>query len=165
MANVAARAAAKTVDRLTSPGGLNDNIAAVAELEQTPLSELAVHQIIPLHVAPEVIEQAFAVHYPAVHVYVERVSNLLREKFRTFSGKAHVVIETRVTQDRLEGIERRLQLYVDAVTRVLDQRRGDWGDGMFYTGGYEVELGPVKHGGRNFIQSAKVTYEIETSLE
>ena len=45
-----------------------------------------------------------------------------------------MAIEVRVSQDRLEGIEEQLQMYVDAVTQVLDQNRGDWGEGMFYAG-------------------------------
>jgi hypothetical protein len=34
---------------------------------------------------------------------------------------------------------------------------------MYYSGGYEVTLGAVKHGGRNFIQAAKITFEIGVS--
>lgn len=34
---------------------------------------------------------------------------------------------------------------------------------MFYAGGYKVEFGPVKRGGRNFIQAAKITFELDVS--
>jgi hypothetical protein len=34
---------------------------------------------------------------------------------------------------------------------------------MFYSGGYEVVFGPVKRGGRNFLQAAKITFEIGVS--
>jgi hypothetical protein len=34
---------------------------------------------------------------------------------------------------------------------------------MFYGGAYDVAFGPVKRGGRNFIQVAKVTLEIGVS--
>ncbi len=44
---------------------------------------------------------------------------------------------------------------MDAVTRVLDQNRGSWGEGAFFSGKYEVAIDPVKHGGRNFLQVAK----------
>jgi hypothetical protein len=56
-----------------------------------------------------------------------------------------------------------LQLYVDAVTRVLDRSRGDWSEGMYYTGGYEVTFGAVKRGGKNFVQTAKVAFEVGVS--
>ena len=60
------------------------------------------------------------------------------EKFRTFSGKVRTVAEIRVSQDRIEGLEDQLRLYVDAVTQILDSNRGSWGLGAFYTGGYEA---------------------------
>ena len=103
------------------------------------------------------------VKYPAVYIYCDKIANLLTEKFRSFSGKAHMVVEVRLSQDRIEGLEKGLQLYVDAITQVLEQNQGDWGQGMFYTGGYEVAFGPVKHGGRNFIQIAKITFEVGAS--
>ena len=48
--------------------------------------------------------------------------------------------------------------------QVLDFSRGDWGDGMYYAGGYQVTFGSVKHGGKNFVQSAKVIFEIGVSI-
>jgi hypothetical protein len=52
---------------------------------------------------------------------------------------------------------------VDAVTQVLDANRGSWGEGAFYAGGYEVSFDPIRHGGKNFIQSAKVSFEVDLS--
>jgi hypothetical protein len=57
-----------------------------------------------------------------------------------------------------------LELYTDAATKVLDTNRGDWGDGMFYSGGYEVAFVATKRGGRNFLQVAKITLEIGVSI-
>ena len=112
-------------------------------------------QILAQNVSIELAERSTDVKYPAVSVYCEKIVNQLKEKFRNFSGKAVMTIEVRVSQDRLEGIEDQLQMYLDAVTQVLDQNRGDWGEGMYYAGGYEAALGPVKHGGKNFIQVGK----------
>jgi hypothetical protein len=56
-----------------------------------------------------------------------------------------------------------LQLYVDAVTQVLDSNRGTWGQGMFFTGGYAVNFDAVQHGGSNFVQVAKVSFEVDLS--
>ena len=74
-----------------------------------------------------------------------------------------MVIEARVSQDRLEDIGPNTQMYVDAITAVLDCNRGDWGDGVYYGGGYEVAFGGVKQGGRNFLQIAKVSIVLEIS--
>ena len=57
------------------------------------------------------------------------------------------------------------QLYTDAISQTLNQNRGDWGHGLFYAGGYEVSFGPVKHGGRNFIKSAKISLDLDASVD
>ena len=165
MANVAKRVPARFGELLRSPGGLNDNIAAVAEVENVILAEIGAGEIVEANVAAEIREKSVTTHYPAVHLYCERVANTLKEKFRTFSGIAAVVAEVRVSRDRLDGIEQDVQMYVDAVTRVLDQRRGDWGGGMFYTGGYEVDFGAVKRGGKNFLQTAAIQFDVHVSVD
>jgi hypothetical protein len=91
--------------------------------------------------------------------------NLLREKFRTFSGTAEMVIEFRTSQDQLDDMQPNLQSYVDAVTEVLDSNRGDWGDGVFFAGAYEVAFGGVKHGGRNFLQIGKISFVVQISTD
>jgi hypothetical protein len=63
----------------------------------------------------------------------------------------------------LEGLQDGLETYTDAVRQVLETSRGDWGDGMFYSGEYQASFGPVKHGGKNFIQTAKITFEVGVS--
>ncbi|MGH9659562.1 MAG: hypothetical protein ACRD96_13525, partial [Bryobacteraceae bacterium] len=139
-------------------------LAAVMELEKITVPEIATKQLVIANVAPDIVERALAAKYPVVHIYTQSVSNTLREKFRTFSGQAHMAVEVRASQDRLEGLEVALQIYTDAVTRVLDANRGDWSDGVFYAGGYEVEFGAVKHGGKNFLQIAKVLFQMEVSI-
>ena len=62
-----------------------------------------------------------------------------------------------------EGLQDKLELYVDGTMRMLNASRGDWGDGMFYGGEYAVAFGPVKQGGKNFMQTAKITFEIGVS--
>jgi hypothetical protein len=111
----------------------------------------------------EIFERSRVVKYPLIQVYSDRVRNLLTEKFRTFSGKVRTVAEIRVSQDRIGGLEDQLRLYVDAVTQILDSNRGSWGQGAFYTGGYEATFDPVKQGGKNFLQVAKVVFEVDLS--
>jgi hypothetical protein len=119
--------------------------------------------VVTQNMAVEIWERASVVKYPLVQIYSDRVRNLLTEKFRTFSGKIRTVAEIRVSQDRIEGLEDQLRLYAVAVTQILDSNRGSWGQGAFYTGGYEIAFDPVKQGGRNFLQVAKVTFEVDMS--
>jgi hypothetical protein len=164
MASTASIATRKVVEFLTAPeAGIGPLVAQLAEDSGVALAAIPAAHIVAQNVAFELSEKSQAVKYPVVHVYADRVKNLLTEKFRKFSGKIRVVAEIRVSQDRIEGIEEQLRLYVDAVTGVLDANRGSWGEGVFYTGGYEATLDAVRSGGRNFLQIAKVTFEVDLS--
>ena len=163
MAQIASIGTQKVMDILAGPEGLAPTLAAIAiELGLEPATIPAAN-VTAQNVIAEVLEKSAGASYPAIQVYCERVTNLLREKFRTFSGKARMAVEARVSQDRVEGMDAHLQVYVDSITALLDGNRGDWGQGMFYTGGYDVSYSGVRHGGRNFLQTAKVSFEIEIS--
>jgi len=149
---------------LTAPAtGVSSAITSAAADSGVTLSPIPAAYIVAQNMAIDIFERAAVVKYPVIQVYSDRVRNLLTEKFRTFSGKVRTVAQISVSQDRIEGIETQTRLYVDAVTQVLDANRGSWGQGAFYTGGYEVSFDPVKQGGRNFLQVAKVTFEVDMS--
>ena len=155
----------KMVEFLTATDtGLGPAVAGIAQVTGVELAPIPPAQVMNQNVSVELSERAQVVKYPAVYVYTDRVRNLLREKLRTFSGKVRTVAEVRVSQDRIEGVEEQLRLYAEAVTQVLDVNRGSWGEGAFFTGGYEVSIDPVRHGGRNFLQIAKVEFEVDLSL-
>jgi hypothetical protein len=164
MAKAGSVATRRTVEFLTAAdAGLNSAIAQIAMESGVDLAGIPMGHVMNQNVSFELSERAQVVKYPAVYVYADRVRNLLIEKFRTFSGKVRTVAELRVSQDRIEGVEEQLRLYVEAVTQVLDTNRGSWGEGAFFTGGYEVRIEPVRHGGRNFLQIAKVEFEVDIS--
>jgi hypothetical protein len=150
----------KVLHRITGPNGVNAGLGALTLAEREFAGLVEPSQVRAQNVAAEMAERALGMKYPAVNVYCEKIVNDLREKFHRFSGRVQMTIELRQSQDRLEGIQNRLELYVDATMQMLNGSRGDWGDGMFFGGGYEVAFGPVKQGGKNFMQMAKVTFEI-----
>ena len=164
MAQVGSIVASKAAGMLRIDSGLAFSVADIAQKAGMEAASISAGQIVAENVAFEMVERSTGAKYPAWHVYCERVVNEMREKFRTFSGKAYLAIEVRVSQDRLDGLERQLQLCVDAATQVLDSNRGDWGNGMFYTGGYEIQFGPAKHGGKNFLKAAKVIFAVDVSI-
>jgi hypothetical protein len=143
--------------------GVSNSVATLAADSGIPLAPIPSAYIVAQNMAIDIFEKSSVVKYPLVQVYSDRVRNVLTEKFRTFSGKIRTVAEIRVSQDRIEGLEDQLRLYADAVTQVLDSNRGSWGQGAFYTGGYEITFDPVKQGGKNFLQVAKVTFEVDMS--
>jgi hypothetical protein len=164
MAITASVAAQKMVELLTAgERGVNSAVGKLASDTGITLAPVPPAHVVNQNVPVGLAEKAKAVKYPAMYVYTDRVRNLLTEKFRAFSGKVRTVTEVRVSQDRIEGLGDQLRLYVDAVTQVLDANRGSWGQGAFYTGGYEVTFDPVQHGGQNFLQIAKVSIEVDFS--
>lgn len=163
MAWVGSTVTAQALQLLSGPQGLNACLSTLAQAANMNLPPVPPNQLLAQNVSADLAERSSDVKYPTISVYCEKIVNQLKEKFRAFSGKAVMAIEVRVSQDKLGGLEDLLQAHIDAVTQVLDQSRGDWGEGMYYTGGYEAALGPVKHGGRNFIQTAKVTFEVGVS--
>lgn len=163
MVQVAGWSTQKVMGVLAADDGLPAAVEAMVEQQGITLASIGPQQIIGQNVAADISEQSTPAKYPLVFVYCNKVVNQLREKFRTFSGDAEMVVEARVSQDRLDQIETNLQAYVDAITQVLDNSRGDWGDGVFFDGGYEVTFSAVKHGGRNFLQVAKISFALEIS--
>jgi hypothetical protein len=151
------------VDKLRSTqDGVNLRIGAI-EQSGAHLNVSGVRSISATNASAETIEKAGHAQYPALLVYCDKLTNSLKEKFRQFSGKAHLVVEVRHSQDRLDSIETNMETIVDAVCALLDDARGDWGNGAFYSGGYEVGYEPVSRGGKNFLQRAKVGFEIQVS--
>lgn len=165
MANIARITSTFVEGMLRSETGLPQSVAALSVESSFVVPDPNALSIVTRNVAPELTEKSAGSRYPVFHIYCDRITNSLREKFRKFSGGADMAIEIRVSHDHLEEVERQLNLYIDAVTDVLDRNRGDWGSGMFYTGGYEVSLAPMKTGGRHFLQSAKIKFNVLISSD
>ena len=164
MAQAASIAVGKVLEIFTAPGtGLAAAVAEIAVNAGVELTAISTESVIRQNAPVALMEKSAAVKYPVALVYADRVQNLLTEKFRRFSGTVRTVAEVRASQDRIEGLEEKVRLYVDAVTQVLDANRGAWGQGMFFTGGYEVKFEPVQHGGKNVLQVAKVIFEVDLS--
>jgi hypothetical protein len=163
MPAIGAAATQKVVGMLAGATGLPFTVANLAQQENVDLAPIEAEQIAAENIAFEMAEKTAGVTYPAVYVYCEKLNNTLREKFRTFSGTAGMAVEIRVSHERLERLARDVQLYAAAAAEVLDSQRGDWGNGMFYAGGYEVAIGPVKRGGKNFLQTAKISFDVDAS--
>ena len=162
MATIGSTATAKVIARITA-GGTAASEGMAAEVVGAGGAEAAA-QVLTQNVAADLAEKSAAIRYPVAQVYCEKIVNSLAEKFRTFSGTVQMAIELRQSSDRLEGLQSALEAVADAITRILSASRGDWGGGMYYAGAYQVAFGPAKHGGKNFIQAAKVTFEIGVSI-
>jgi hypothetical protein len=155
MAGLSGMLTSTVISMLTSTAdGVNVRVEAIENADST-IQTIGIRTIIAQNASVDISEKTGHAHYPAVLVYCDKVSNTLREKFRQFSGKAHMVVEVRHSQDQAA--------YVDAVCALLDDSRGDWGGGAIYGGGYEVSYEAVGRGGKNFLQRAKVGFDVEVS--
>ena len=93
------------VSLLTSTsGGVNVRVGAIEQGDDS-IQAPGIRTIVALNVSVDISEKTGHAQYPALLVYCDKVSNTLKEKFRTFSGKAHVVVEVRHSQDTLDRIE------------------------------------------------------------
>ena len=164
MRGIGSQAAATVVQLLSSTSGVSAYLGNQEDGGGASGTAPAGVRIRAQNVAADLAEAGEIVRYPTIQVYCEKLVNSLTEKFRTFSGTAQMAAEVRHSQDRLQGLQEGLETYTDALMQVLDGNRGDWGSGMFYAGGYQVAYGAVKHGGKNYIQVAKVTFEIGVSI-
>ena len=63
----------------------------------------------------------------------------------------------------LQETDQWIHFYVEAMTDILRQNIGDWGDGIFFSGAYEVQFQPPKVGGFGWVESAKVTCNLNVS--
>jgi hypothetical protein len=165
MARIGSMAVQALAGYLRGSDGLPDRIAKLTAASQFEIGPITAVDILERQVAADIAEKTSGVRYPAVHIYCPRIVNDLREKFRTFSGTADLTVEMRVSHEHMDDLQAMLQTFVEAVTDILDKKRGRWVPGVFYTGGYTVQFGPIKRGGRNFLQAAKVELTINISME
>ncbi len=164
MSQVATQSASALVDLLRSDVGvakrLFDRLSGDPNLtRQYP--EPVVHAA---HLTGEHWEKNQPVRYPQLVVYCERIRNLQTEKFRRFSGVVDLAIEVRNSSDHVVGLEQSTLLYVEAVTDVIEDCRGEWGQCIYSSGQYEVKFEAVKPGGKRFLQVARITVPVQVNL-
>src|ERR1043166_5161515 len=96
MAQAGSVATRKLIELLTAPDtGVGPAVANLASQWGVSLAPISPEHIINQNVAIALAERSQAVKYPVMHVYADRVRNLLTEKFRTFSGKVRTLVEIR----------------------------------------------------------------------
>lgn len=162
MASIGNAVTASVLGVLTAPGAMDLMVNELARA-QGARGEIAPQSIAVLNSGPELVERTAHARYPSLQIYCDKLTNSLKEKFRVFSGTAHVTVEVRYSQDRLEGMDGGLQAFTDAVCQLLDLARGDWQQGAYYAGGYDVTFATVKAAGQGFLQIAKIGFEVEVS--
>jgi len=152
----ARKVAAQLVATLQASDGVVQSLAAQGVPPEEAQWVTAQDAIETRQASPDLSEKQARVRYPPLSVYCEKIENRLTEKFRRFSGIVRMVIEVRVGGSHLDSLLDHLQDQTDAVLDTLERKRGDWGNGLFWSGAYEVTFSAAKHGGPNYLQTAKI---------
>jgi hypothetical protein len=160
MANLCLAALETLRGHLLTPGGLNDRLAAISERDSIGFPTLDGRHVAIRHLPPDLTDANTASVYPAVFIYCERLENRQEAKFSDFSGRLFLAADLRVTAEKpgqLDGMAARL---TEAFTATLGLHRGRWTENLAFDGRYEVRFEAARLGGKNFLQTAKVTIEL-----
>jgi hypothetical protein len=156
-------AAQKTAALLRNSSGIEDQIRSMAGSSGIEIPLITADQVF-VSSAPAgmaVLQQDLG--YPRVAVFSTKVKNTQMEKFRTLSGTVTVTAEIAATANLLSDVDTWIHYYVEAITNILRGNRGDWDDGVFYSGAYEVDVQTPKTGASGFLQLARINFEVGIS--
>jgi hypothetical protein len=156
-------AAQKVANLLIQGNALQTQVNTIAALANQNIPTIDASRIVISSVSPDLGDKDVQLPYPRVCLYSNVVKNAQTEKFRSFSGAVGVVAETWASANLVTQTDLWIHYYVEAITGVLRDNIGDWGDGMFFSGRYDVKFQQPMPGGLGFVESAAIACSIEVS--
>lgn len=158
-------AAQKLFMKLTVEDALSQRISDVSATLDNYLPIISSDQVVLSSAPADMADRNLQSTYPRVCIYSNGLKNNQLEKFRAFSGEIGLVVEIWTSSDLADQVDQWIHFYVEAVAEILQSNIGDWGDGMFYPGSYDVQFYAPKSGGLGFVEAAKLTLNVHASLE
>jgi hypothetical protein len=155
--------AQKFANLLASNNALPQQITATAQSCNLTIPLITAGQIVLTAASPDIGDMDVQLTYPRVCLYSTGLKNNQTEKFRTLSGSASVVAEVWASAPLVADVDQWIHFYVDGVTSILRQNLGDWSDGVFFAGLYDIQFQAPKSGGFGFVESAKITVNFQVS--
>ncbi len=152
--------AQKLSDLLTNENALQQQIAAIAASANLTVAPIGPTQVVLSSASPDIGDKNIQLTYPRVCLYSSGLRNSHLEKFRSLSGTVSVIAEIWASGNLVSDADAWIHYYVEALTDILRQNIGDWGDGVFFSGVYDVQFQSPKAGGVGFVQSAKVSCDL-----
>jgi|GEM_PF-1441720 len=156
-------ASQKVSDLLTTGSALQLQISAIAVSCNVDVPPIASAQIVLSSAGPAIDDMNTQLIYPRICLYSGGLKNTQIEKFRSLSGTVSVIAEIWASANLVTDSDRWIHFYVEAMTDILRRNIGDWGDGFFFSGAYEVQFQPPKSGGLGFSQPATVVCNLNVS--
>ena len=153
----------KLSDLLTVGNALQQQISIVSSSTNVSVPIITASQIVLSSTVPAMGDEDLQLTYPRICLYTAGVKNTQVEKFRSLSGTVSVVAEVWASGDLLSQTDQWIHYYVEAMTNILRQNIGDWGDGLFFSGEYDVQLQGPRVGGLGYVELATVTCVLNVS--
>lgn len=157
-------AAKKLSGLLTNANALQQAVSDLASACSVNVPPITSAQVLLSSATADVADMDLQLTYPRICVYSSALKNAQTEKFRSFSGSAIIAAEVFASGNLVSDTDQWIHFYVEGMTQILRQSIGDWGNGMFFSGVYEIQLQAPKAGGFGYVQSAKVTCSVNVSL-
>jgi hypothetical protein len=142
---------------LTEANAVSERLSALATASTLSIPPLPAMQISLSSASIELSDKNLQATYPRVHIYGSAVRNTQYEKFCQFSGTATVTAEIWASAELVQQVDEWLHYYVEAVVQLLGENIGDWKDGVFFGGQYDIQLTSPRAGGVGFVSSASVS--------
>ena len=153
----------KLHDLLTDGDSLQQRLNALAASCSLNMPPLTSAQVSLTSASAQIGDRDIQFAYPRICLYTLIAKNTQAEKFRTFSGSVSVIAEVWASSALVGDVDRWIHFYSGALTDILGQNLGDWQDGVFFGGSYDVQFQPPTVGGFGYVQSAKVICNFNVS--
>lgn len=143
---------------------LAQQIQTLALAANITVPSITPDQIVLSSASPDIGDKDVQLTYPRICLYSSGVKNTQTEKFRSVSGTLAVSADIWASSNLVTDSDTWIHYYVEAVTSLLTANKGDWGNGLFFPGVYDVQFQPPKSGGIGFVQVARVTFQLTVSV-
>ncbi len=148
---------------LTMGNALQQQISTIAASSDISVPLITAAQVVLSSTVPAMGDKDLQLTYPRICLYTVSVKNAQVEKFRSLSGTVSVAAEIWASGDLVSQTDQWIHYYVEAMTNILRLNIGDWGDGFFFSGEYDVQLQAPKVGGLGYVELATVTCVLNVS--
>jgi hypothetical protein len=157
--NLSTRAVSAAREMLSGPSGLKVSIETLEELRGSLATEARFH-VDTAYWSQKLADRIPNDRFPRVSVALTKMYRGQKDKLADFSALASMQFELTLTHEKAADLQSALGDYVDALCDVLNRNQGLWSSGVFYAGGFQVDVSPVNRGGLNFVQNATISFEI-----
>jgi hypothetical protein len=153
----------KISDLLIRGSALQQEITAISNSCGLNVPPIDAAQILLSSASQDMNDRDVQFTYPRICLYTAGVKNGQLEKFRSLSGSLTAVADVWASGNLIGDIDQWIHFYVEAVTNILRNNIGDWGDGVFFPGVYDVQFQSPRVGGLGFAQVARISFNLNVS--